>query len=185
MLRRTRFIVPTFSDNTEDKIGNGFNVSEKNTLVKTGDGPRVAIAEESIDAKVDGRHLFCTRVENAGSFPDMEFGFTPMETFDSTKEGYFGYNGFTGAGLHLYSGNLCYPVRQNHNIIDNRLSYNAEEIIVILTISNNGRKKEIRFLCDGNESKSSDVSEHLNEDLLFPCDYVVLSRSTSHNNPNR
>ncbi len=44
----------------------------------------------------------------------------------------------------------------------------AKEIIVILEISNNGKKKEIRFLVDGNESKSTDVSEHLNGDRLFP-----------------
>ncbi len=90
MLRRTRFVVPTFNKNTLNKIGDTINVSGKNTLVKTENRWSVAIADESIDANVDGRHLFCTRVDNAGSNPDMTFGFTPMETFDSKKEANFG-----------------------------------------------------------------------------------------------
>jgi hypothetical protein len=168
MLRRTRFIVPTFIKSTPNKIGNLINVSGKNTLAKTEDSWSVAIAEESIDVNVDGKHLFCARVDRAGRFLEMMFGFTPLETFDSSKDAYFGDKSFTGAVLHLYTGNLFYPVDKCHNIIDNRLSYNAEEIISILTISNNGKKKEIRLLCNGNETKSSDVSEHLNGDLLFP-----------------
>jgi hypothetical protein len=49
-----------------------------------------------------------------------------------------------------------------------RTETEANEIIVILTISNNGKKKEIRLLCDGKESESSDVSEILKGDVLFP-----------------
>jgi hypothetical protein len=168
MLRRTRFIVPTFNKNTPNKIGNLIQISGKNTLINTDDGFRVAIADESIDANVDGRHLFCARVENAGIFSDVEFGFTPMETFDSTKSANFGESGFTGAGMFLNGGSLYYPVDKWHNIINYKISERAKEIISILTISNKGKKKEIRFLCDGNETKSSDVSEHLKGDLLFP-----------------
>ncbi len=180
MLRRTRFIVPTFNKNTPNKIGNGINVSGKNILIKTKDnGWRVAIAEQSIDANVDGKHLFCAQVDHATFFIKMMFGFTPMETFDSTKDARFGYNDFSGCGINLNGGDLYCPVNNNqigdddddenyHNIIDDEISEKAKEIISILTISNNGKKKEIRFLCDGNESKSSDVSEYLNGDRLFP-----------------
>jgi hypothetical protein len=174
MLRRTRFIVPTFSKNTPNKIGSGINVSGKNTLVKTEWTWSVAIAEESIDAKIDGKHLFCARVDNAGTYYAMMFGFTPMEAFDSTKEAFFGENGFTGAGLHLYGGKLWYPVGKGHDIIDKEISKKAKEIISILTISKNGKKKEIRFLCDGNESNCSDVSEYLEGDLLFPAISLYL-----------
>ncbi len=93
-------------------------------------------------------------------------GFTPLQTFDSNA--FFGNNGFTGCGICLADGNLWYSVDKHHKIIDFKISQKAKEIIVILTISNNGTKKEIRFLVDGNESKSSDVSKSLKGDRLFP-----------------
>jgi hypothetical protein len=197
MLRRTRFVVPTFNKNT-------LNVSGKNTLIKTvANKWRVAIAAEPIDAKVDGKKMFCVRVDNSGCYSELMFGFTTMATFDSNTNAYFGNNGFTGAGLGLEDGdlwrtefdantnescfgvnnfngtgmflcnrNLFYPVTNEINIIDDEISENANEIIVILTISNNGKKKQIRFLCDGVGSKTKDVSEHLNRVLAFPA--IVL-----------
>jgi hypothetical protein len=185
---------PSFSTNTPNKIGEGINVSEKNTSIKTENGYRVAIADEPIDAKVDGKKMFCVRIDNATSDPRIMIGFTPMETFDSKKEAYFGNNGFTGCGLNLYNGNLYYPYYRiswtgellfaehtSHNIIDMKISSKSTEIIVILTISNNGTKKEIRFLCDGKESKTSDVSKFLKEDRLFPaiCLYLVGQQVTT------
>jgi hypothetical protein len=160
---------PSFSKDTPNKISDRVNVSGEKTLIKTqGLFWRAAIAEEPIDAKVDGKKFFCVRVENPGPNSMMMIGFTPVETFDSRKEAWFGYNGFTGAGIDLCTGDLYYPVNKRHNIIDGEISKEAKEIIVILTISNNGKKKEIRFLCDGKESKSSDVSEILNGDFLYP-----------------
>jgi hypothetical protein len=160
----------SFSKNTPNKIGDGIDVSGKNTLIRTaGDYTyRVAIAVESIDAKNDGKKMFCVRVHNTGYNSMMMIGFTPMETFDSKKESSFGNNGFTGCGMNLYTGNLRYPVDKYHNIIDSKISDKVKEIIVILTISNNGKKKEIQFLCDGKESQSSEVSEILQGDVLFP-----------------
>jgi hypothetical protein len=160
----------TFSPNIPNKIGDGIAVAGKNTLIMMTDEEwRAAIADEPIDAKIDGKKYFCVRVGNSGSKSLMLIGFTPMETFDSTEEASFGNEeGFTGCGIGLRGGNLYYPVDKGHNIIDYKISEEATEVIVILTISNNGAKKEIRFLCDGNESNSSDVSEHLNGDFLFP-----------------
>ncbi len=160
----------SFSPNIPNKIGEGIEVSGKNTLIKTDYywKWRVAIADEPIDGTVDGKKMFCVRVDNAGSNPDIMIGFTPVETFDSNKDASFGGDGFDGCGIRLNNGYLFYPVKAQHNIIAQEISKKAKEIIVILTISNNGSKKEIRFLCDGNESKSSDVSEHLKEDRLFP-----------------
>ncbi len=162
-----------FSKDTPDKIVNGIDVSGKNTLISTTAAYNIAIADEPIDAKVDGKKMFCVRVdENAGSHAIMMIGFTPRETFHSTKEAFFGYHGFTGCGIFLFTGDLRYPVDKHHNIINNEISDKAKEVIVILTISNNGKKKEIRFLCDGHESKSKDVSKHLEGDFLFPA--IVL-----------
>jgi hypothetical protein len=158
---------PPFSKDTPNKIGKGIDVSGKNTLKKNEAESkwRVAIADEPIDATVDGKKMFCVRIDAGDT---MMIGFTPMETFDSTKEAYFGSNGFTGAGLYSYNGDLRYPFKNGHNIIAQEISKNAKEIIVILTISYNGTKKEIRFLCDGKVSESCDVSEHFQGDVLFP-----------------
>jgi hypothetical protein len=161
---------PSFSKNIPDKIGNGIDVSGRNTLIKTeyNDHWRFAIADEPIDAKVDGKKMFCVRVDNAGRQPWMMIGFTPTETFESNEEAYFGWNGFAGCGMKLYCGSLRYRVNRRHWIIDGRISQIAKEIIAILEISNKGKKKVIRFLCDGNESKSCDASKHLEGDFLFP-----------------
>jgi hypothetical protein len=159
---------PTFSKDTRNKIGKNIEVSGKNTLIKAEyDGGRVAIADEPIDAKTDGTKFFCVRVDNAGN-SIIQVGFTPMETLDSKKDAHFGLNGFNGCGMNLCHGYLYYPVHYGHKIIDDKISKNAKEIIVILTISSNGKKKEIRFLCDGKESKSSDVSKFLKGDFVFP-----------------
>ncbi len=177
---------PSFSIDTPNKIGNGIDVSAKNTLTKTEDNDlRTAIANEPIDAKVDGKKSFCVRVDNAGTNVNMMFGFTPMETFGSNKEAFFGYGDFTGCGIRLHDGTLFYPVGKHDNIIAGKISIKAKEIIVILTISKNGTKKEIRFLCDGKESKASNVSEILKEDLLFPAICLNHKNDQVTNNPDR
>ncbi len=48
---------PSFSQDTPNKIGNGITVVGKTTLIKTDVGYHVAIADESIDTKVDGRNM--------------------------------------------------------------------------------------------------------------------------------
>jgi hypothetical protein len=169
----SKFILPSFSEDTDDKIGKDIDVSGRNTLIKTDYGWRVAIAEEPIDATVDGTKLFCVRVDKTVLDLHISIGFTPMETFDSTEDTFFGDASFgdrffTGCGMYTYYGDLEYSVDDGHNIIDRRISSKAKEIIVILTISNNGTKKEIQFLVDGVESESSDVSEYLEGDRLFP-----------------
>ena len=75
---------PSFSKNTPTQIGDSINVSGKNTLIKTKEnGYRVAIADEPIDAKVDGKKMFCVRVDEAGDYSWMILGFTPMEAIRS------------------------------------------------------------------------------------------------------
>jgi hypothetical protein len=75
---------PTFSKETPNKIGNGINVSGKNTLIKTEHNTyRAAIADEPIDAKVDGKKMFCVRVDNAVD-SSIVIGFTPLEIFNSS-----------------------------------------------------------------------------------------------------
>jgi hypothetical protein len=99
--------------------------------------------------------------------PHIMIDFTPMETFDSTREAHFGRNGFTGCGMFLRDGDLYHPVNTCHNIIDGTISRKAKEIIVILTTSNNGKKKEIRFLDElikeyRQQRKNNDSIEEVN-----------------------
>ncbi len=192
----TEFLFPvSFSKNVPDKISSKINVQEKKTLLNldTTNWWRIAIADEPIDAKVDGQKSYCVRIDNAGDKTDLAIGFTPMETFASFEKGTFGLSGFTGCGCLLETGNLQIPFQnsdgqkgqKNLNIVDKEISKKAREIIVILTVSENGTKKEIRFLCDGVETKSTDVSEHLKEDFLYPAIVLSEKKSTSHNNPDR
>jgi hypothetical protein len=170
-------ILPSFSASSSDKIASGIEVSGNYTLIMRGHNTwRAAIADEPIDSKVDGKKFFCVRVENNAGSSKMMFGFTPMETLNSKKDAYFGKNGFTGCGICSFNGYLQHPVDKQSSVIGSGDSENAQEIIVILEISNNGTKKEIRFLCDGKESESTDVSEILKEDFLFPAICVMLHR---------
>ncbi len=96
------FILPPFSKNVPNKIGEGIEVYGKNTLMKTTESGwnfadwRVAVANEPIDAKVDGTKMFCVRVDDLGRDSFIQVGFTPMDTFDSSMNAHFGFNGFTG-----------------------------------------------------------------------------------------
>ncbi len=104
----------TFSKDLPNKISDNIYVSGRNTLSKTEDnGWLVAIADEPINAKVDGKKFFCVRIDN----PGVMIGLTPMEKFDSGDTAYFGYNGFTGCGIRLFTGNLFYSVNKAHKII--------------------------------------------------------------------
>jgi hypothetical protein len=174
---------PSFSKETPNKVGNEIEVSGENTLIKTrccvatflrcgSAASSVAIADKPIDATINGKKIFCVRVDNAGVHPDIMIGFTPLKKFDSKTKAFFGYNGFKGCGLNLLTGKLFFPGTTNgfpyRNVIKQKISDKAKEIIVILTTSNNGTKKEIRFLCDGKESKSAAASNHLRGEKIYP-----------------
>jgi hypothetical protein len=110
---------PSFSKDIPNKIGENINVSGKNTLIKAKKNCwNVAIADEPIDAKVDGKKFFCVRVDRVGMYSAVMIGFTLMETFDSNKTVCFGNSGFTGCGIFLSAGDLRYPVNKSHDIID-------------------------------------------------------------------
>jgi hypothetical protein len=171
-MSRTEFLLASFSKDTPNKVSNSLNLSGKNTVFKPSQSSfgdwRVAIAEKPVDAKADGKKIFCVRVDNSGECSDIQVGFTPQATFDSNEESYFGGIGFDGGTLQLFNGNFFYPECQRFNIIDSEVSKNAKEIITILEVSDDGKKKEIRFLCDGNETRPFDVSEIFKGDFVYP-----------------
>jgi hypothetical protein len=150
-----------------NKIMRGIAVYEKKTLYNNeadssnGTCWGWAIADDPFVAKVDGKKFFCVQVVTAPNEDAMMMiGLTKTRTFESSKHGCF-----TVCALCLFDGTL---VGKQQRIIDRKISNNAKEIITILTIGNNGTKKEIRFLVDGVETKSTDVSEILDEDYLYP-----------------
>jgi hypothetical protein len=58
---------PIFSKDTPNKISKWINVFGKNTLIRTiNQDWSVAIADEPIDAKADGKYIFGVRGENLG-----------------------------------------------------------------------------------------------------------------------
>ncbi len=109
-MSQTEFNSATFSKETPDKISKYINVSGKNTLINTEEGSSVAIADESIDAKADGKKIFCVRVDKPAVNSAIMIGFTSLATFDSEKRSFFGSEDFDGCGVNLYSGDLCYSI---------------------------------------------------------------------------
>jgi hypothetical protein len=96
----SKFIVPSFSYDVPSKIGEGIEVSGQNTVIKTeyhGHAPG-AIADESIDATVDGTTIFCVRAECPGV--QMMVGYTTMASFDLMN------SGVGLLGLLPHNGNL-------------------------------------------------------------------------------
>jgi hypothetical protein len=182
---------PSFCENTLNKRS-GIEVLNGNTLFSRsvatfapGNIVRGAIADDPIDAKADGKKIFCARVDmleksiaakmacraNEHRNSELIIGLTPLEVFDASNE-----NCFAVCGLNKNSGFFHLPRERYHKIIDMETVQAAQEIVVILNISNNGEKKEIRFLCDGSESKTEDVSEYLKGDLLFPA-FILAARN--------
>jgi hypothetical protein len=178
------FINPlTFSQDTPNKISEKITVVGTNSLIKKDDGWRVAIADQRIDPTDESKFIFCIRVDREGfayvGHAHIMCGFTPLESFDSSKQACFGLSfGFPGVGLCLSNGAVHLTVRatneeidsqkENPQVIDKELSKHAKEVVVILETGNYGLKKDICFLCDGNESKSTDVAKFLRENQLFP-----------------
>jgi hypothetical protein len=149
------------------KLGIGIDLWSPHNLEKMNSGWRPAIADDPIDAGVDGKKIFCVQIQKMVE-AEMMFGFTPTHRIDEWATLCLGTAGLPGVGLFLYNGTLCYPFDQQKVIIDRNVSQKAKEVITILTVSNNGKKKEIQFIVNGVESKSTDVSQYLKENRLFP-----------------
>ncbi len=163
----SEFNLATFSKDTPNKISDEIIVARNHTLTKIDSNYwSRAVADEPFDAKVGGKKIFCVHVHDLQN-SDLMIGFTASEALDVKKYGFFGQNTFSGAGLDLQNGELLYTGSMSHRIIDRDITRNTSEIIAILTVSQNGNKKEIRFLCDGHETKLADVSAFLEGDAFF------------------
>jgi hypothetical protein len=174
----------TFSKHTPNKLGDCINENENqkissSTLTRTDTEGywRVAIADQSIDTtKIDDdttTHYFsyAVRIDEMGD-SRLQFGFTPMETFDSTKDGAWslGDKVFVGVGFSIFGGNVFFSEFKFQNVIDRTVSEKAKEIVVILAIKKKNKKKvmAIRVIVDGVSSAVFDCTEYLKGDKFYP-----------------
>src|SRR3989338_39386 len=150
-------IVPSFNKNAANKINVCIGVVSEHVLLHHGPfGTHPAIAARGFPSDRDGTYVFVTHIgEIINDAPVITIGFTSTATHDSTKQGFPGF-GMNGIGLYLEKGTIW-----GGNGVDDKFWYQpylngmitrrAKEIISILTISNNGTKKFVQFIVDGNE----------------------------------
>src|SRR3989338_1629715 len=163
----TTFLVPDFNKNIPNKINQNVEVKSKNILsIKEAPEYHSAIATNGFPPKKDGVFVYVTRINNIGN-GDVMVGFTDMATYDSTEEGFPGEE-LSGTSFYCWGGKR-YPGGADYlprNI-------KAEEIISVLTISNNGAKKEVQWIVDGNEGPVRDCTKDKdgfgNGAEIFPC----------------
>jgi hypothetical protein len=169
-MSQTNFRPPTFTKSTQNKISESIDVLGKNTLIKMKDDEwRIALADEPIDAKVDGKQIVAVRID-AGEAGSTMIGFTCLEMIDSSRDRCFGYRGrdgiVPGCGISLIDGSLECQYGTCEGVIDSNISNDAKEIVVVLTISEMGAKRMIQFIVDGTPTRPEDVSENLEGEVL-------------------
>src|SRR3989338_8172453 len=166
----TTFLVPDFDSNILNKINQNVEVTSKNVLsIKEASDWYSAIATNGFPSKKDGVYVYVTRIDNIGN-ASLNVGFTDMATYDSTKDGAPGHK-FSGTSLNCFTGNR-WPGYVNY-LLSINITRKAKEIISILTISNNGTKKAVQWIVDGNEGLVVECTNEEkgfgNGDEIFPC----------------
>src|SRR3989338_5152964 len=153
----TTFIVPSFNKNIPNKINNEIDVVSEDALInKYWDGlSHPAIATQGFPANRDGTYVYVTYIGEITGQLDIDIGFTSTATYDSTNYGHPG-DGMNGICFYLndgklYGGNGVDDKDWNQKYLAGNITEQAKEIISILTISNNGEKKFVQFIVDGNE----------------------------------
>jgi hypothetical protein len=145
---KTNFIHSSFTN-----LPPGVTASDKHTLThNVASQPRKTTANESIPTNVDGVHVCAFQLTRASAAASNEmFGITTAQSTSSWL--------VDGIALYVVNGSQ-YP--SGGNIIGANISTVAKEIVVVFTVSNNGAKKEIKFIVDGNSSTTQDVTANFN-----------------------
>lgn len=157
----TTFLFPSFNKCEEGKVNNDIDVPSEHVLVKSANcNPVPAIASEGFPSNRNGTYVFVTRVEKAGK---TDIGFTSTKTLDSRVTcaapscgGMCGSCLFTGGKLFGGAGDSS--TEWSKVYFPSSITLKAKEIIAILTISENGRTKEIQFICDGNDGAAVELA---------------------------
>lgn len=134
-----------------------------------------AISVHCFAANADAVHFFVMDLlaNCAGRY---FVGFTDKPTHPSNQSGYPGWNGMTGTALFGYDGSRYHG---DVPYLTSNITRKAKEIISILTISNNGAKKEIQWIVDGNDGPVHDCTkDYGNGNEIFPV--VCLCRKRDH-----
>src|SRR3989338_7313916 len=165
----TNFLIPDFDKNIPNKINENVEVKLKNTLtIESAPDWHSAIATNGFPSKKDGVYVYVARVDNIREGYKC-VGFTDMVTYDSTKSGTPGGD-MSGTSLSCYLGNR-FPGAVKY--LPYEITRKAKEIISILIISNNGTKKEVQWIVDGNEGPVQDCTKEQkgfgNCNDFFPC----------------
>src|SRR3989338_8285931 len=154
----TTFLVPDFDNSIPNKINQDVEVKSKNKLSTSSDGWHSAIATNGFSSKKDGAYVYVTRVDDIGDGYLM-VGFTDTATYDSTQGGTPG-DEFSGTSLYCYWGTR-YP-DEEVEYLPSDITCQASEVISILIISNNGAKKEVQWIVDGEEGPVVDCTNEKN-----------------------
>ena len=164
--QKTTFLHPDFDKNIPNKVNHKIQVESKDTLTMSETWlVASAISRNSFPSNVDGVYVFATKIDNIGKTENLFFGFSDVATFDSTKSSVPG-SGMSGTCFRACDG-LRWPGLVS--CLSENVK-NAKEIISIFIISNNGKKKEVQWIVDGNESQVHNcTNDFKNRVEIFPC----------------
>ena len=158
------FLVPDFDKNVPNKIYQEIEVKSKNTLSLKSREWTSVIASNGFPSKKDGVYVYVTRIDESENGV-LTLGFTDSATYDSMTDVF-------PDGTSLYcSGGFRFPGRIDY--LPEDITAEAKEIISILIISNDGAKKEVQWIVDGNEGPVHDCTTEKNGfgngREIFPC----------------
>jgi hypothetical protein len=155
------FLLPRLDKSIRNKINNNIEVlSDHEAFHRVrSDFFESAIACDGFPSNRDGIFVCSLKIESAPNYVEVGLGFTSMATFDSSKNGCPSDNGMSGVAFTshagcLVGGNGDNPSHWKENYLPTAISRKAKEIVAIFTISQNGKKKFVQFVVDGNEGKS-------------------------------
>jgi hypothetical protein len=176
----SQFIHPVFNKKISNKVSKFIDVADDHTLIVSDPNAdwRSAIAQDEIDVtNFEGNIAYALRIDSSSnkSTTALMVGFTPQKNVSSSKECYFAANGFSGCGFFSTTGDLWVSVASGEDERENdaieslkKICKNAKEIIVVLSLSNNGETKHLQFVVEGKVSPKWDCSEQLRGSSLCP-----------------
>src|SRR3989338_5630569 len=170
-------VVPSFYNHNPHTVNITIEAVSAHALVHHGHvGIHPAISSVGFLANRDATYVVVADIEQiADADAAINLGLTSTARYNSGVAGRPGYgpNGiclFLKTGK-LFGGNGLDDINWSQNYLDANITNKAKEVITIFTISNNGAKKEIQFIVDGNEGPVHECDKKHFEnggDVIFP-----------------
>lgn len=179
------FHLPSFTKREKDKVNTKIDLPSEHFLVSRGTRCSVpAISSRLTSTTTDGTHIFVAYLEAILSSATttrsedkayIYIGFTSTKNYDSeANDMYPGARGLNGSGLFISDGRLFGGdgTQWSKEYFPSEITRNSKEIIAILTVSENGTRRSIQFVADGNEGpvvelKRSDFENRYGSDEIF------------------